>query len=159
MSNEKFLKDKLSLLQKNNQNGFKDFVGPMHEMADKNETSRVIKIPADGNWFKLSFDTVQLKEDRVVITAHRIYDGMTPSRSDSSTYEFRVEFRVEFQGTRAGYLFGEYHQRHPLGGWPFISWDVRSYVNSLQNPGMRIYVSGFYAHNEIKRMIIAMQSY
>lgn len=57
------------------------------------------------------------------------------------------------------YLFGEYHNHHPLGKWPYISWDVRAYANNPQDPNMRVYVYvyGFRAHNEIRRLISAMQ--
>ena len=80
---------------------------------------------------------------------------MTPARFDPSLQEFRIEF----QGTRAAYIFGGYHSRHSIGGWPFISWDVRAYANNPQNPNMRVYVSGFYAHEEIKRLITTMEGH
>lgn len=155
MSDKDFIIKKLNLMKKDNQPVFDELVEPLAALAEQGTSSKKIKIPADGNWFKVSFDAIQVKEDRAVITAQRIYDGMVAGRYDPSLREFRVEF----QGTRAAYLFGEYHAHHSVGRWPYISWDVRSYANHPQNRNMRIYVSSFRAHNEIRRLITAMQAY
>ena len=101
MSKEDFIKDKLSLMQKDNQNGFNDFVEPLQSMVEKNEASKIIQIPADGNWFKLSFKAVEVKHNRLVISAKRIENGLITSSHDPSL----KEYAVEFSGTRAAYLF------------------------------------------------------
>jgi len=155
MSDKDFLIKKLNLMKKDKQRVFGDLAEPLAAMAEQGATTKKISIPADGNWFNVSFEAVQVKEDRAVITAQRIYDGMVAGRYDPALREFRVEF----QGTRAAYLFGEYHTHHSIGHWPYISWDVRSYANHPNNKDMRVYVSSFRAHHEIRRMIVAMQAH
>ena len=155
MSDKDFIIKKLSLMKKDKQPVFDELVEPLSKMAEEGATRKKIKVPADGNWFNISFEAVEVKEDRAVITAKRIYDGMVAGRFDHALREFRVEF----QGTRAAYLFGEYHANHSKGHWPYISWDVRSYANHPDNKNMRVYVSSFRAHHEIRRMIVAMQDY
>ncbi len=51
MSKKDFINDKLSLMKKDNQDGFKDFVEPLQEMVDANEVKKTVEISADGNWF------------------------------------------------------------------------------------------------------------
>ena len=67
MSKEDFIKSKLALMNKDSQDGFKDFVEPLQSMVDKSEASRTVQIPADGNWFTLSFNAVEVKQNRLVI--------------------------------------------------------------------------------------------
>ena len=153
MSKKDFIKSKLDLIKKDNQDGFKDLAEPLAQMAENGEISKTVEIPADGNWFTISFDAVQVKENRLVISAKRVKDGLVPSRYDPST----MEYVVEFQGTRAAYLYGYYKPRHPILGRPFISWDIRSYANNPANPSIRVYVSSFRAHNELRRLILAME--
>ena len=155
MADKDFIAKKLRLMKQDKQPVFNKLVEPLQDIAQEAEPGKIVRIPVDGNWFKVSFDAVQVKQDRAVITAQRTYDGMVAGRFDPSLREFRVEF----QGTRAAYLFGEYHANHPLGRWPYISWDVRSYANHPQNQNARIYVSGFRAHNEIRRLITAMEAH
>jgi hypothetical protein len=155
MAKKDFIIKKLDLIKKDKQPVFEELAEPLKKLAENGKVSGQIKVPADGNWFNVSFDAIQVKEDRAVISAHRIYNGMVAGRYDPSLREFRVEF----QGTRAAYIFGEYHTRHPIGHWPYISWDVRSYANHPLNQDLRIYVNGFRAHNEIRRLVIAMQTY
>ena len=155
MDTKSFLLNKLKLLKKDQQLGFSDIAEPLAKSLEKNANANNIDIKADGNWFKVSLDAVQLDIDRAVISAQRIHDGMVPGRFNSS----QREFRVEFQGTRAAYLFGEYHQSHRFGNWPYISWDIRSYANNPQSSNMRVYVSSFRAHNEIRRLVSSMQAY
>ena len=152
MNRKTFIEKKLELLKKDDAKGFGALAEPL---ANAKTSEKAIKIEVDGNWFKVKFDAIQIKEDRAVISAHRIYDGMVPGRFDPSLREFRVEF----QGTRAAYLFGEYHSNHTIGRWPYISWDIRAYANNPVDPNMRIYVQGFRAHNEIRKLILAMQSF
>lgn len=152
MDRKAFINKKLELLKKDDARGF----GVLADsISGASFDEKHIKIKADGNWFKVSFDAVQIKEDRAVISAHRLYDGMVPGRFDQSLREFRVEF----QGTRAAYLFGEYHVNHPIGRWPFISWDVRAYANNPSDPKTRVYIREFRAHNELRRLISTMESF
>ena len=153
MSKENFIKDKILLMKKDNQNGFNDFVEPLQNMVEKNEVSKTVQIPADGNWFKLSFNAVEVKQNRLVISAKRIENGLITSSYDPSL----KDYVVEFSGTRAAYLYGYYKHRHPAGGWPYIYWDIRSYTNSIVNPDVRVYVNGFWARDEIRKMILAME--
>lgn len=152
MDKNAFIQKKLALLKKDN-------AGGMGSIAESLSSAPIdgssVKIKADGNWFKVSFDAVQIQNDRALISARRMYDGMVPGRLDPALREFRVEF----QGTRAAYIFGEYHSHHPIGGWPYISWDVRAYANHPQKHETRVYVDGFRAHNEIRRLILSMQSF
>ncbi len=152
MDRKTFIENKLALLKKDDTKGLGVLAEPLSKAYFDDKT---VKVNADGNWFEVTFDAVQVKEDRAVISAHRIYDGMVPGRFDPSLREFRIEF----QGTRAAYLFGEYHNHHPIGCWPYISWDVRAYANNPLNSKMRVYVSGFRAQNEIRRLITFMQSF
>lgn len=153
MSKEDFIKDKLSLMKKDNQNGFNDFVEPLQNMVDKNEASKTVQIPADGNWFNLSFNAVDVKQNRLVISAKRIRNGLETCSYDPSL----KEYVVEFVGTRAAYIKGFYKHRHPIYEWPYIHWDIRSYATSSFDPSVRIYVQGFYAREEIRKMILALE--
>lgn len=142
-----FIKSKLPLISKDKQEVFKDLVEPLSKMADDRVLSKTIHIPADGNWFKITFSGALIKENRLVIKAERIKEGI-----------FGDHYIVEFDGTRAAYLRGYYESSHRVGKWPYISWDVRSYVNNPYDPSKRIYVEGFYAHNELKKMINRMEA-
>lgn len=153
MSIKDFLNKRIQLIEKDGQQGFKDFVEPLQEMAENGKDSKTVEIEADGNWFTLNFKAVQVKENRLVISAKRAKDGLTPSRYNPS----EKEYIVEFQGTRAAYIRGFYKERHPLAGWPFMWWDVRSYANHPNNAAIRTYVQGFYAHQEIKKLIMSME--
>ncbi len=140
-------------MKKDAQDGFKDFIEPLQEMVDANEVKKNIKIPADGNWFTLDFKAVQVKENRLVITAKRSHDGWKESGFDPSI----KKYIVEFSGTRAAYLYGSYELKHIKYGWPYIHWDIRSYANHPNNSDMRVYVNGFRAPNELKKLIRAME--
>lgn len=153
MSKSDFIKEKLSLMKKDAQDSFKDFVEPLEEMVEKKEFTKTVQIPADGNWFTLDFKAVQIKENRLVITAKRKQDGLKPSKIDPSI----MEYIVEFNGTRAAYLYGYFKPNHPVGGWPYIWWDIRSYANHPNNSNIRIYVNDFRARDEIRKLIIAME--
>ncbi len=96
-----------------------------------------------------------MKKDRLVISAKRLRSGLVTSPYDPT----EMEYVVEFQGTRAAYLRGYYKARHPMGGWPYISWDIRSYVNSPSNSEVRVYLGDFRAHNELKKLIVAMEGF
>jgi hypothetical protein len=153
MSKKDFIKSKLDFLKKDNQEVFKDLVEPLEQMADNGEISKTINIPTDGNWFTINFKAVQVKENRLVITAKRKQEGfVAPSYNP-----LEKEYVIEFVGTRAAYIRGFYKERHPLCGWPYIYWDVRSYANHPRDASTRVYVQGFYAHKEIKRLIQAME--
>ncbi len=154
MSNKDFIKKKLELLEKDNQNGFKDFVEPLNEMAESQSNSKTVEVKADGNKFKLNFQAVQIKENRLVISATRTQDGLIVCPHDPTV----MEYVVAFNGTNAAYLKGYYKQRHPYFQKPYIYWDIRSYANSPNNSTVRVYVNGFRAHNEIRRLILAMES-
>lgn len=153
MSNKDFIKRKLNLMEKDSQDGFKDFIEPLNNMADNQDTNKTVEIKADGNWFTLNFKAIQVKENRLVISAKRAKDGLSASRYNPS----EKEYIVEFQGTRAAYIRGYYKEKHPLAGWPFMWWDVRSYTNHPNNDAIRTYVQGFYAHQEIKKLILSME--
>lgn len=69
-----------------------------------------------------------------------------------------MEYVVEFEGTRAAYLRGYYFAAHRVGGWPYITWDIRSYASISALPGARIYVQDFRANDEIRKLIVAMEA-
>ncbi len=149
-----FIKQKLNLLAKDKQSVFQELGPSLQQMADKEQNQKIVKIPADGNWFTISYDAVEVRADRLVISAKRKLDGMhgSPNDPDGRYYV------VEFEGTRAAYLRGMYKHRHRAGGWPYIYWDIRSYAGHPSNPGTRVYVSGFKAHDELRKMINAMEN-
>jgi hypothetical protein len=153
MSNINFIKNKLTFIEKDKQKIFSEFIDPLNSMAERGEVNKKIQIQADGNWFNLSFQSVEIKKDRLVISAERVVNGITPASYDPS----EKQYVVEFQGTRAAYLRGYYKSRHPKGGWPFIWWDVRSYANHPNNSNVRVYVKDFYAHEEIRKLIVSME--
>lgn len=153
MSMLKFIKIKLALISKDKQKVFKDLAEPINEMAEQEILLKKVQIPADGNWFKISFDAIEVKKDRLVISAERSVSGITPTQYDLT----EKQYVVEFNGTRAAYLRGYYKARHPIGEWPFIWGDIRSYVNHPTNSNTRVYVKGFYAHEEIRKLILAME--
>lgn len=155
MSEKDFIKNKLSLMKKDKQAGFEDFVGPLQNMAEKHEVRKTVQIPAHGSWFEISFNAVEIKKDRLVISAKRKQNGLVPTNHDPS----EKEYVVTFQDTRAAYIRDFYKHRHPVGGWPYISWDVRSYANHPQNKEIRVYVHGFRAREEIRRLILAMERF
>ena len=148
-----FIKNKLELISRDNQKVFTDLSGPIHDMAKDGLASKKVKVPADGNWFTVSFDAVELQKDRLVVSAQRARNGVTTAEYDPT----EKQYIVEFNGTRAAYLRGYYKARHPIGGWPFIWWDIRSYANHPQSPDTRVYVKDFFAHNEIRKLITSME--
>ena len=153
MSNKDFLKEKISLISKDKQRVFKDFVGPLNEMIEQGETRKKVKVPADGNWFTLSFDAIELEQDRLVISAERIDGGVKTTHFDPRTKRYIVAFK----GTRAAYLMGFYESHHTVIQKPYISWDVRAYANHPKRPNVRVYVRGFRAHREIRKLIKVME--
>jgi hypothetical protein len=153
MSDKDFINSKLLLMKQDKQPVFDGFVGPLQEIAKQGELGNTVKIPVDGNWFMVSFDAVEVKKDRLVIQARRLIDGLKPVSHDPS----EKEYWVEFAGTRAAYLRGFYKSRHPMYGWPYLYWDVRSYANHPDDPAKRIYVHGFHAHEELRKLIFAME--
>lgn len=153
MSVEKFIKNKLSILEKDNKKGFTELRSSFEEMADSGVGKKVVQVPADGNWFKLSFEAVEIKQDHLIISAQRIKSGVFPSTYDPS----EKQYFVEFNGTRAAYLRGFYKARHSVGGWPYVSWDIRAYANHPVDQEKRVYVHDFRAHDEIRKMIVAME--
>lgn len=155
MSKEDFIKKKLSLMRKDQQAGFDDFVDPLQEMVEKGDVNKTVHVPKDGNWFAMSFDAVQVKENRLVISAKRIENGLISSSYDPSI----KKYVVEFSGTRAAYIYGSYKSRHPIYGWSYIHWDVRSYANHPANSTVRVYVQDFRARDEIRKLINAMEGY
>jgi hypothetical protein len=155
MTENIFVKNKLELMAQDKQSGFDQFAPALADMASVGVQSRTIQIPADGNWFVVSFDAVEAKADRLLISAKRKMDGM----SGVSHNPTEKQYIVEFQGTRAAYLRGFYEPQHRRFGWPYLYFDVRSYITHPQFPGARIYVKDFYAHNEIKKMILAMEGH
>jgi len=151
MSDKDFINSKLLLMRQDKQPVFDGFVGPLQEMAKQGELGKTVKIPVDGNWFTVSFDAVQVKEDRLVITANRILDGLTTATHNPA----ERRYIVEFAGTRAAYLVGFYEPRHIRHGWPYIYWSIRSYAPC--STGARVYVQDFFAHEEIRKLIVAME--
>lgn len=154
MAEDNFIKDKMNLLRKDKQPEFDQFGEVLGQLAQAGESSRLVRIPADGNWFKVAFDAVEQKKDRLVVSARRVKDGLVGSKYDPSA----KEYVVEFEGTRAAYLKGYHHDHHRRFGWPYISWDVRSYTTVPQFPDLRVYVESFRAHNEIKKLIQVMEA-
>jgi hypothetical protein len=152
MSEKDFIKNKLSLMQKDKQPVFDKLAEPLQKMAQEAETGKKIKIPVDGNWFTVSFDAVEVKQNRLVISARRMVDGLTPSNHNPA----EKEYVVIFEGTRAAYLKG-YYKNHVVHGWPYIGWDIRSYADHPSIPKTRVYVNGFIAHDEIRKMVVAME--
>ena len=155
MSQEKFINGKLNLLAQDKQPIFDKIAGSLSTMVEKGELSKIVKIPTDNNWFKLSFDAVAVAEDRMVISAERLTDGLIKIPGDRN----HGNYIVEFNGTRAAYLRGFFEHRHRIGGWPFIHWDIRSYAVSPLDNKTRIYVQNFRAHSELKRLIMAMEGF
>ena len=153
MADKDFIVKKLLIMKKDKQDVFDKLADPLQAAVEKGSTEGKINIPADGNWFTISFDAVEVKKDRLVITANRLQDGITMSTFNPA----ERRYVVEFSGTRAAYLRGFYEPHHPIGGWPYIGWDIRSYANHPQNASVRVYVQGFYAHEEIRRLINAME--
>ncbi len=153
MSDNNFIKDKLNILHQDKQPGFAPLHEALSEMAKSGEQARKIQIPADGNWFSLSFDAIEQKKDKLVISARRIKDGWKPNKFDPSG----KVYTVEFEGTRAAYLVGYFNECHRQYGWPYIYWDIRSYITVPQFPGSRIYVENFFAHAEIKKLIQTLE--
>lgn len=76
MSDKDFIINKLLLMKKDKQAVFDKLVDPLQEMAAQAEPGKKVKIPVDGNWFKVSFDAVEVKQNRLVISAQRISDGL-----------------------------------------------------------------------------------
>ncbi len=140
-------------MKKDKQNTFDDLIDPLNEMIENKEAKKIIQIPSDGNWFEVSFNSVEVKKDRLVISAKHQKNGIFPTDHDPT----EKEYIVTFQGTRAAYIRGFYKQRHPMFGWPYISWDVRSYANHPNNDQIRVYVQNFRAHEEIRKLIVAME--
>ena len=64
MDKKAFLEKKLELLKRDNVKGIGILAEPLSKAITSNES---VKINADGNWFKVSFDAVKVKEDRAVI--------------------------------------------------------------------------------------------
>ena len=155
VSNKDFIKRKLELMEKDSQDGFKDLLDPLDKMAGEHETSKLIQIPDGNTWFRLKFNAVEVKQNRLVITAQRVENGLRNLSYDPSL----KEYVVEFHGTRAAYLRGFYESRHRIHGWPYIYWDIRSYANHPANSEIRVYVKDFIANNEIRKMIKAMEGF
>jgi hypothetical protein len=155
MAENEFIKTKLDLMAQDKQAGFNQLAPSLIDMAKTGVQTRTVQIPADGNWFVVSFDAIEERTDRLVISAKRKMDGMLRASHDPS----ERQYIVEFQGARAAYLRGFYEPNHRRFGWPYISWDVRSYITHPQFPGSRIFVRDFFAHNEIKKMILAMEGF
>ena len=147
--NKDFINKKLELLKKDKQQTFADLAEPLAKMVENGEAKKVVKVPSDGNWFSVSFDAVQVKQDRLVISAERADNGMHPSG----------QYRVSFSGTRAAYLRAYYEPTHRKYRWPHIYWDIRAYANHPREAGTRVYIHGFKAHDEIRKMIMTMQKY
>lgn len=147
MSRKDFLLRKIGLLKKDGQEVFSELSDTAESMAENNTSSETVEIGADGNWFTVSFDAIEVKKDRLVITAERKVDRF-----------LGTQYVVEFNGTRAAYLRGYYEYSHRIGGWPYIHWDVRSYANHPRDNSKRVYVQGFYAHDEIKKLIQKMEA-
>ncbi len=140
-------------MKKDKQKTFDSFVGPLEEMVEQDESRKVVQIPADGSWFEIAFDAVQVKENRLVISAKHKANGLESASHDPS----EKEYVVTFDGTRAAYIRGYYKHNHPIYGWPFIYWDVRSYANHPTNSDIRVYVDGFRANDEIRKLIATME--
>lgn len=155
MSKYDFIKDKLSLMSKDKQEVFDELAPPLEAMAEHGETKKKVQVPSDGNWFSISFDAIDQKKDRLIISARRIQNGMVPAPYDPT----EKQYIVEFEGTRAAYLRGYYKSRHPIGEWPFIWWDIRSYANHPNDPAIRVYVKDFRAHAEIRKLILTMERF
>lgn len=154
MSDKDFLRSKVELLGKDKQSFFDGLAAPLSDMIKQGEHDRKIQIPADGNWFRISFDAIEARKDRLVISARRVVDGLVPVLGGGGA----MEYVVEFEGTRAAYLRGYYFASHRIGGWPYITWDIRSYTTLSSMPGCRIYVQNFRANDEIRRLILAMEA-
>ncbi len=154
MSDNDFLKTKLGLIKKDGAKDISDLVDPLSDMAKGGAKSGQITIPADGRVFDVSFDVVDQQKDRLIISAKKVKNGLYPLSYDPST----AEYLVQFEGLRSIYLRGNYKARHPMYGWSYISWDVRSYVNFPTDPNKRVYVHGFRAHDEIRKMIKSMEA-
>lgn len=153
MSTEKFIKDKIENMLRDKQNVFKDLHGTINKILEEGEYTKTVHVPADDNWFNISFDAIEIKQDRMVISAKRIQNSFVPCSYDPS----EKQYIVEFKGTRAAYLRGYYKARHPLGGWPYISWDVRSYASHPKFKEKRVSLQGFWASQEIRKMIRIME--
>ena len=147
-----FINAKLANINTDKQDDLKGLLKPMADMAEKNERTRIVK--TDGNWFKVDFDVVDQISDRLVIVAERVHDGPVII----STAQIPIEYKIEFKYTRAAYLYGYYNNAHRIGRWPYLSWDVRAYATS-PNSGQRVYVQGFHAHEEIRKMLVKMNTY
>ncbi len=136
----------MALLKKDNQQTFSELAEPLAKMLENGEATKIVKVPSDGNWFKVSFDAVELNENRLVIAADREDNSLQGER-----------YIVSFKDTKAAYLYGMYNHRHTRFGWSYLSWDIRAYTQHPQNASARVYMHGFRAQNEIKRMIHQME--
>ena len=146
MSIKKFIEDKLKLIKKDKQSVFSDMVDTLAKQIEDAPEASTFEIPIDGNWFRLSFTALEVKKDRLVIDAERIKNGF-----------FGDQYIVEFKGTRAAYLRGYYESCHRVGRWPYIHWDIRSYINCPLDKDKRVYIRGFHAHDELRTMIRRME--
>lgn len=159
-----FIKRKLELMKKDKKvssgksgsidNVF-DLIEPVEDMAESSKEKNVLTLPADGRRFEISFDVVEKQDDKLVISAKRIKDGLYPTDFDPN----EKAYIVEFHGTRAIYLRGNYKARHPGYGWSYISWDIRTYTNHNIDPSKRVYFQGFRADKELRKLIVAMQDH
>jgi hypothetical protein len=142
VSYKDFLNKKIKTIIKDGQMG--DFVEPLQEMMEAGDEEKAIRITPDGNWFKVSFDAVQVKKDRLLISAKKV----TSHQFDQHTYS------IGFEGTRAAYLWAKVSQPR-FHGWSYLHWDVRAY---REFQGHRVYVREFRAREELKTMIREMES-
>ena len=126
-------------MDKDKQPVFRD----LRKGIESNIGKKIFKVPVKGTWFSCEFDAIEVKKDRLVITADRISDGIHNDR-----------YEVMFSGTRAAYLVGFYRIDKQ---WPYLTWDIRAYQNHPTMKEKRVYVDGFYAHNEIRKMIQKME--
>ncbi len=145
MDKKQFITKKLEFLKKDNQKTFSDLAEPLAKMLEKGEASKVVKVPS-GKYFDVSFDAVEVKENRLVISAARQSDGFVNDR-----------YIVGFENTRAAYLYGMYNSHNPKYGWSYLSWDIRAYRNHPTISDARVYVHNFRAQKEISKMIQQME--
>jgi hypothetical protein len=146
MDRKDFILSKLKLAKQDKQKTFSNLSEPLAKMIEKDEASEIVKVPVDGNWFKIEFDAVKVKEDRLVISAKKME---SPIQNDT--------YMINFEGTRAAYLAARYNHPSFRCPYPYIDWDIRSYAKHPHKTNMRVYVHEFRLQKEIPVMIKKME--
>lgn len=146
MLKQEFILEKLSVIKKDKQSGFIDLADPLSKMIENAPEESFYKVRMKDSWFTVNFTAMEVGENRLIINAERIQDGFQGDR-----------YVVQFDGTRAAYLVGYYGEGYRTHSCPHIHWDIRSYTDHPDDKDKRIYVNGFRADSELRKMIQKME--